>query len=751
MILRSKRAVTYNLLIAVGLAVGWYIVLAAILYTTIRPTADMSLFFPSLRDHVKPELDLLLYALGLCLIPITSIILYYGINSAKNRHTPPFFRQILYLSCQCIALYLCAEYFLIISFTASELVTMTGVLSSITTIVVTCLFFLPSSRKEIYKKISHYLDLFLLLVLFSLIIGGIYLLFFSSWFASTSAITIIRSHGYPAFSGFSSVTALMMFTVILGIIALRRRYATSTLRPQLLHYIIDAGAIIGIIVLVSSVIPTNSSTAAVDYMPMMGPVHDVLRGKTLLVNAPSTYGLLLIYALAGIFTWIPLSTASFFFIHYVTVILGCISLYGLLSIWLKSRFFAIIGMILLFLHFYFPHDDPLLFFSQTAFLRFGMWMPIFAILIYRSQIIRAHRLWNYLEYIFLGIAAFWGFDVGLYVIGAYVVAKIGESIHHSSTVSEGVQRGMRSLLQIGMVLLLSFLLISLFSLVRSRSVPNWYSFFASTTYYARGWDLLPLSKIDTWHIVLLGYLFGMGYLLTHLLVKRSSKSKELPVIAFLITYGSLQFLYYTGRSTQSYLHLVSIPFLLLCTWALSRLEIYLQDCPWRQWSFPLRLQIYSASIVLILVLTVIHTIGGVQMIETIRTKNRTTRSAAARIPAPETPSFHQSVTTIQSLLPAAAEPNGDIALLSDFDGEVLIAIGRANVIDSNYLPYHVLRTDISRLGEQLLARHPRVVFVDHEPSERISLLLSSVQQQYELTRTIGYFDIWEQKPDISHP
>lgn len=144
---------------------------------------------------------------------------------------------------------------------------------------------------------------------------------------------------------------------------------------------------------------------------------------------------------------------------------------------------------------------------------------------------------------------------------------------------------------------------------------------------------------------------------------------------------------------------------------------------------------------LLLGISVITTVGILNIVGTVQHKNDPLVPDA--IP-PESPSFQQSVLTIASIAPEIADSSGAIAILSEYDGEVLLATQRANVIDSNMLMYFPLSSHVDALGQQLVDRNPPFVLIEHDTtSDRVKILRTYLERRYHFSRNIGSFDIWE--------
>ncbi len=731
-----------NMIVAAGLAVGWHCVLLASIHTFVRPTAQTETYIPSMRSLVKPELDVMLYALSLIMVPLMSLIFYHGLHRIVSRLERAGRQHVTHLLLQCIGMYGVGISLALIFFEKNALISALFLLSVIATGILATILRNAPGWHALYQRISVFLDALTFFILFCLTLGSIYRVFFSSWFSSHDAVSLFRRHSYLHFSGFSPHHAAGTLVGILCTVALRRRLGNYTPSNRI-GYMLDGCALLGIIFLVSLVIPTQNPTASVDYMFVIGPAHDVLRGKTLLVNVHSQYGLLMIYALAGIFSGIPLHAGSFFFLNYTATILGYTALYFFVCYWLHSRFYAWITIMLLLQQHYFAQEYPMLFYSQPTFLRFGMWIPVLAILATRIRLRSRHPILLSIELFLVGIAAFWGFDVGVYVVGAYCVARAIESFQSTDSLSGKLRHFTFSLLQIGATIFLFFCGISLFTWIRSGQFPDWRMFPEAMFFFTGGWGLLPMPKIGIWQVIIGGHLLVMLHILYQIVSQRKFLKNDIPlsVLAFLVGYGCLQFFYYTGRSTNNNLRSVIVPFLLLLIWFLHRMEFWVLVRPWRQWT-RMRCFFFSGTMYLLLLgTTVITTVGIINIIGTVQHKDDPPVPDA--IP-PESSSFQQSVLTIAAIAPEIADSSGAVAILSEYDGEVLTLIRRTNVIDSNILMYFPLISSIDMLGKQLAERNPQFVLAEHNTnSDRVAALFPYIQKHYHLSRNIGFFDVWE--------
>lgn len=488
------------------------------------------------------------------------------------------------------------------------------------------------------------------------------------------------------------------------------------LSTSMIFFGIDILVIIAIIVLVSQIhdIPFN------DYHYFLGPVNDVLHGKTLLINSPSQYGFLLIYFLAFVYKYIPLTYTSFFWVNFAVIIAGYFILYWIIKTWTKSRLIGILSTIVIIDQHYFHQIGNILFLPQVGFMRFGWWIILLFFLLYENKLRVGDQVKSIASSFIVTVSVFWGLDSGLYVIGAYCLYITTKELRNEKSLKKGVKNCVKELFLLLSMMGIGVITISLIVFLHARQLPNWQMFSADTALYSNGFGMIPIPAWGPYLIYIGIYLLFYAIILYKTLIGKSAQkslNSNLPLIAFVVGYGMFQFIYYVGRSHPNNLQNVIIPLIVLLSWVFPQVAA--------------KVDLNRRIISVISLLAIIYFIG-----RNIHTP--------VRMPNIELDLRDKSMN--KSLLYLQKVNSQTITLISQNDTWFLVQSKKINSIDSNNLNYFILMSDMQILAKQIDSQNPRQILIDHQSrSDQVTLLKSSVMNKYQLEKNIGYLDIWHRK------
>ncbi|MDD5530420.1 MAG: tetratricopeptide repeat protein [bacterium] len=329
------------------------------------------------------------------------------------------------------------------------------------------------------------------------------------------------------------------------------------------------------------------------YSFYLGPVNDVLHGKTMLVDASCQYGLLVVYFLSFLFThFLPFTYKAFSFFIFVLYCIYYIGLYFCFRYWKKSYLLAILGMFLIFLFNYFSQvhyclTDPYsssdigpFSYPSIGPLRFGIFLIILALFVIKDKHME-HRTMAAIDYFILfstALSLFWGFEVGVYIILAVFATYIVSYLSDTNPAYRQTGRnfvhflkeiGLKFLILIVTIVLMGGI-ISLFTYARSGQMPDWQLLFADALLYTSGLMMIPMPPIGPYYLILVVYFITVIYLFINMLI--THKKNDTQIVSFITFFGILQFFYYVGRSHPKNLYDVCVPAIILLVWFISKIK-----------------------------------------------------------------------------------------------------------------------------------------------------------------------------------
>lgn len=606
--------------------------------------------------------------------------------------------------------------------------------------------------------IRHF-DIVAGLSLFGLLTGTVMLLGFAPAFVRAFLIAQFQSYFYVYAETYSPIGWAAIYIFLLGVAIFwyktpQRLKSMGRVHP--ISILLDVSAVIFTVMFVSIVIPwwQGKYGGYYSYPPVIAPINDVMGGKTILVDAHSQYGVLFIYALRGIFYFLPFTLDVFYWVNYATMIIAYLLLYTAMRLWFRNIAGAWFGLFLLSQHHYFSQHHNMLFFSQSTFLRFGWWVILLVFLLIKEtwektkearsqkQKVRVKiqkHAFHVIELLFLGIGVFWGFDVGVYTLAAYLAYRGVNDWLSAETVAGKIKNIIISWVHIATVIGIFFVGLSIFTRFRAGIWPDWHQYAAAAFEFSGGFHLTPMPHFGMHYVLAFVYIAVLVFVLYQLLSDTVEKEENLSILAFVSTYGSLQFFYYAGESTNGVLHLVIVPFLILISW----FAVRSRRCVSQIAGFPF----YQQSVFLLLALNVLAWFSIVTYAGLLNTYGTIVRrgplSPGIDMTVSDSP-YWQSVAAVKSYLGNSQAPNRRVAIVSAYDWIYHLHTKSVDVMDVNNIIDYNRVDQMHALGHQLLERNAPVVFVDHEAQyPGWEIVLSYVKQKYRFQRNIGDLDIWE--------
>ncbi len=685
--MRRRVSNAYLFLASIFTFLTFYIFYIWFRQTHFHPTIDTSLFIPSKRYEFNPEIEIQLYLTGFVLFILTTPIIFYIYRKLLRRFSESLKEEA-------------SRVFLLIMFMLNGAV-----------------FYL------------------------SLNIGkfGSTKIIFLAYLASFSLsvmISLYRPDKFLKPINFINDILARLLKRIKEFIFPIIRYVTNLKIPfQLKKISINSklyyGVDILVLTIIFSLVARVNRISPNDYNYFLGPINDVLGGKTLLLNSPSQYGLLLIYFLAFIFKFlIPLTYNNFFWLQFTLTSLGYFLLYLILKKWLKGLLFPIFGILFIIQQNYFHQIANILFLPQVGFLRFGWWIILLAFLIYQDEISLNQRIKKIIELTIVGTSFFWSFDGGIYVLGAYLFFIIIQELLIHKNIWKSTTSILKQFLRLVFTLFIFSAGMSLFTLTRTGSLPNWPVFFGDTILYTGGFGMIPMPTMGPYLIFIIVYALLLSFVIYKTLLSGkmpNADKQNLPILSFVIVYGILQFTYYVGRSHPNNLHHVVIPLVLLILLALNK---------WLE-SFPNKGSSLALLVVTFFSLIILKDFLGLWSIN-----SQTNNLLPNFDEISQQPQLQNSITALNDYFNSSHNGRKKVALISQKDTFFLIKTKSINAIDSNNLSYFILIPQLKKLGRQLLNNHPDKIFIDHQGSDQVDILKNYIIKDYHYDTNVGYLDIW---------
>jgi len=279
----------------------------------------------------------------------------------------------------------------------------------------------------------------------------------------------------------------------------------------------------------------------------VGPVNDVLHGKTVLVNTFSQYGVGVVYALAGLFALpgMHLGYGPLQLVIAVATALELMAFYALLRLTVRSQLLAVSAVALAVAWSVF-NTISFVSYPSSGVLRFG---PPFALVVLLALASRrpAGRVLALAPVGAFAVCSIWSFEVCVYAtagVGAYVVAE--------AALARDV-RVLRRLIPYATAAVLAMAALVLVTLLRSGQDPSFGTYLAYVTAYAKGhlaW--VPLVDFSPSLALALGLLTSAAATAT-LCIAGGGTTRErrsLPVIAAITAVGIAEFTWFVDRSSE---------------------------------------------------------------------------------------------------------------------------------------------------------------------------------------------------------
>ena len=310
------------------------------------------------------------------------------------------------------------------------------------------------------------------------------------------------------------------------------------------------------------------------YSFYLGPVADLIGGKSLLANINAQYGVLVFYFLRFFFYFLPLGFVSFSLVLAILTAIQYLLFFFIVRKIFASELLAFFALIVLLIINHLIQFNNGILFPSVGPLRFGHIYVLMALILLRNQYPQKRNLFYFLESLVVGIAFFWSFEACFYIFISYLIFLLYESLSFENGAKFDFRLFLKRIMWIvGCILAIDFF-IYLDVLRRTHEGPRWSYYFDFVLNYKNGFGMLELPGIGYWWLFVGVLYFSLFAIIGISMTKNKPLPKNLNVIFLLSVYGILQFTYYFGRAHSNNLFHLSMPTILLVIYWLYFIRLF---------------------------------------------------------------------------------------------------------------------------------------------------------------------------------
>lgn len=327
--------------------------------------------------------------------------------------------------------------------------------------------------------------------------------------------------------------------------------------------------IVGLLVMMV-VFDTGLNYTIEHYSFYLGPVNDYLAGRTPLVDVSCQYGVGVIIFL-GLLVKMHLIPLTFHAVSALICVLTGIEyimLYSILRAITRSLWTAVAGVFLIVIVNYFSTMGYAAAYPSIGPLRFGFFVLIIAIEVYRRWWPRWPRLWLALEGATLGCASVWSMESFIYV-AMPLAAIIGYELLSQRQWSRAVVKRYATRLAANVgFLLLAHIVMALHVRFHSGQWPHWDYYLSYIILYTKsGFGTLLMKGWGPWVYFSLIYLLSLLAVGFKLIFFRKESFADGALVAAIAAGGVAEMPYFVGRSHSNNLYHIAVPAICLaCFW-----------------------------------------------------------------------------------------------------------------------------------------------------------------------------------------
>lgn len=327
------------------------------------------------------------------------------------------------------------------------------------------------------------------------------------------------------------------------------------------------------------------------------PIVQVIKGKTILVDFNSQYGLYP-YFLLPIIKLLGLDITTFslllIFLYIVFLVMFLLILEKLVrNPWIKflciltfGYLFHVLGLFHTTYYYYYQYVPHRVLFPALILL----------VCLYYYRGGKPKRILYLLGFLVSSISIWWNLDTGIPVFGAWLLSLLfNEFVSNADRFKQFLLRSLQHILVATVFIVSSGALILGYTIYRSGQFPDIKSFlFYQGLFYGSGYFMMPMPIFHPWNLVIIVYIAGIIQSITYLISRLSSDHSSEAIsdpdhwkrmmIFVLSILGVGLFSYYQGRSHPSVILAVLWPALLLVAIYINDLGNLLSQVKWINFS-----------------------------------------------------------------------------------------------------------------------------------------------------------------------
>ncbi len=466
------------------------------------------------------------------------------------------------------------------------------------------------------------------------------------------------------------------------------------------------------------------------YNYFLGPMNDVLHGKPLLYETTELYGLLNIYALAGIFSFVPLRYAVFSLVLFALFALYYSALYYFLRSWLSSRMLALAGSLAVVSVTYFAQVSPtqnVYFYPGGTPLRFGFEIAaLFLVLAFARR-----QKWYFRESALLCAAAslFWIFDNGAYLFAATVLTFSVCALTSRESLRARIMKTVKVVAAALAYVLGVFAVLNALNYAVFGAWPDW--FFTAREilpFLGGGVGMFPLPPFGVFEAFIFIYLLSLV-----VIAWRYRTHGTVPTaLLFLTFYGIFSLNYYIGRSIWQNLPIVSVPGILILTGLVGML--------WEE-----RAQLLPVRRTALAGATAVFFFAGALLAVKLPIDFSTRDYKGIRMNLTEIPQRDRDLAQDARELARIFPHEERIPLVHLRDTPFLIYAGRANFFDFYYIDNLYFKEEMQKIVEEARAKKPPQIAIGKEKNDQIRYFEERIKEWYAPRTPLRTLEIWTRK------
>lgn len=315
------------------------------------------------------------------------------------------------------------------------------------------------------------------------------------------------------------------------------------------------------------------STDLVHQNHVLGPVSDLMFGKSLLVDSNCQYGVFFNYFVMACFAVIPISLQGLSLIAMILYVIQYTVVFAILRFLTNSSVWAFLSLLVIMLmNFFATLGGEISAFPSLGPLRFLWPLLLVYVFVWRAGDASRENLWLNLGRALVGVMSIWSFETFAYTLAAYIGVTGYEILAQPKALRQKLWALIKNWALVVPYILGAHMLLALNIHLRSGQWPQWSHYLDYVFLYsAGGWGTMAVAPWTPWIlfcIVPFTVLVKAGWDI----VQGGSKAANFSLVVGLAFLSVMEFTYFLGRSHINNIYHVSTPVLLLMSYGLNRIK-----------------------------------------------------------------------------------------------------------------------------------------------------------------------------------